>query len=206
MIKYTQDVSNSYKKTSNIRHLSFALWRLILIGCFIFASNGLFAQLEADSEFQKIIDYGRSIDDGVDAGQYYTHSLNFNTTQKEWLGIKGYRETINCYFKISETKEVELVKVVVILQKEGEQAIKSFVYSEDQRPIMCYNTFIKNDEMVGNQGGYFGKGTIVALSVNDSIVIGDNLTDEMVNAARDMYLDGERYRQLLEKVMSLQSQ
>ena len=71
---------------------------------------------------------------------------------------------------------------------------------------MCYNTFLKGNEMVGNQGAYFGKGTIVALSVNDNIIVGDDLTDAMVNSARDMYLNGERYRQLLEKVMSLQSQ
>jgi hypothetical protein len=42
--------------------------------------------------------------------------------------------------------------------------------------------------------------------VNDAIGVGDNLTDALVNTARDMYLNGERYRQMLEKVMSMQSQ
>lgn len=177
----------------------------ILILAIIF-QNVAFAQLEDDSELQKIITYDSQVSKDIEAGKYYMHSLDFNTSQKEWLGTKGYRETINCHFKILDTKEVELVKVVVVLQKEGEQALKSFLYSEEQHPIMCYDTFIKDGEMVGNQGAYFGKGTIVALSVNDAIVVGDNLTDDMVNSARDMYLNGERYRQILEKVMSLQSQ
>lgn len=180
--------------------------RLSILILAIVLQNVAFAQLEDNEEFDNIITFDAQVSKEIKDGKLYTHSLDFNTSKKDWLGIKGYRETINCHFKILESKEVELVKVVVILEKEGEQALKSYLYSPDQHPIMCYNTFLKGDEMIGNQGAYFGKGTIVALSVNDAIIVGDNLTDAMVNSARDMYLNGERYRQMLEKVMSMQSQ
>ena len=181
--------------------------RLSILILAVILQNVAFAQLEDNEELENIITFDTRVSKEIEAGKLYTHSLDFNTSKKDWLGIKGYRETINCHFKIlEETKEVELVKIVVIVEKEGEQALKSYLFSPDQHPIMCYNTFLRNDKMVGNQGAYFGEGTIIAVSVNDAIVVGDNLTDAMVNTARDMYLNGERYRQMLEKVMSMQSQ
>jgi hypothetical protein len=181
--------------------------RLSILILAVILQNVAFAQLEDNEELENIITFDTQVSKEIADGKLYTHSLDFNSSKKDWLGIEGYRETINCYFKILEdTKEVELVKIVVVLEKKGEQALKSYLYSPDQHPIMCYNTFLKDGEMLGNQGAYFGKGTIVALSVNDAIVVGDGLTDAMVNSARDMYLNGERYRQILEKVMSLQSQ
>lgn len=181
--------------------------KLSILVLAVILQNVAFAQLEDNEELQNIINFDTQVSKDIEAGKLYTHSLDFNTSKKDWLDIKGYRETVNCYFKIlEETKEVELVKIVVILEKEGEQALKSYLYSDEQHPIMCYNTFLRDGEMLGNQGAYFGQGTIVAVSVNDAIVVGDNLTDAMVNSARDMYLNGERYRQILEKVMSLQSQ
>lgn len=180
------------------------LFFLILTG--LFFSQSILAQTKDDNELEKIIRYDNAISDSIEVGVFYEHILDFNAKQKNWLGTEGYRETINCYFRINEnTSEVELVKITVVLQQEEEQAFKSYLYNDSQRPMMCYNSYIKNGKTVGNQGAYFGKGSIVALSANDTIIVGDDLTDEMVNAARDMYLNGERYRQLFETVVSIQS-
>ncbi len=182
------------------------LYIFFLICLGLFLSEATFAQADDDNELEKIIQYDNAISDSINLGVFYEHILDFNSKQKNWLGTEGYREMVNFYFRINEnTNEVELVKITVILQQENEQAFKSYLYSDNQRPMMCYNSYIRDGKTVGNQGAYFGKGAIVALSVNDTIIVGNELTDEMVNAARDMYLNGERYRQLFETVISIQS-
>lgn len=175
---------------------------------FIFSllmTNIGFSQAAEQAMLNNIFALDQQITEGMEKGEYHHSILDFNTNKKEWLGVSGYREVINCYFKILETQEMQLVRISIILEKEGEQAFINYTYSETERPLMCLNTYTKGEVILGSQTGFFGDQSILALSVNDNLVVGDNLSEEMVKMAREMYLSGEKYRQLFEKVMALQS-
>lgn len=175
----------------------------ILIIGLISIANIAEAQSDDDA-LKKIIAYDNEVNTKISKKEYHRHVIELNADKKNWGTAKGYKEKIECFFEITDSGEVKLVKIINVLEKGEEKAVQSYLFDETETPILCYSDFYQKEKRVGQQGAYFGAKNIVAVAVNDNLVIGDQLTDDMVQLARGMYLKARKYKRMFITLLSVQ--
>lgn len=176
---------------------------LFILSFFISIPNIINAQND-DEALKKIIAYDNDVNTKITEKKYHRHVIELNADKKDWGEAKGYSEKIECFFEITDSGEVKLVKIINVLEKGEERAVQSYLFDETETTTMCYSDFYSKEERVGQQGAYFGAKNIIAVSVNDNLVIGDNLTDNMVKLARNMYLKARKYKKMFITLLSVQ--
>ncbi len=152
---------------------------LLLIFGLISFSSALNAQND-EAALKAVIAYDNDVNDKISKKVYHKHVIELNADKKKWGEAEGYSEKIECYFEITDSGEAKLVKIINVLDKGAERAVQSFLFDDEETTVICYSDFYKDDKRVGQQGAYFGKKNILAVAVNDKLVIGDQLTDDMV--------------------------
>ena len=178
--------------------------KLFNILIFLSFSTFLMGQ-EADNDIlKKIIELDNQVAADIAKDIYHRHEIVLNSNEKNWGGVEGYVERINCYFEIKDDGEVRLVKIIATLQQGLESAYHNFLFNEKEEIIMTYTDFIRGEESIGQQGAYFGDKNIAAIAINDKIFVGDELTDDMVATARKAYLKARKYKQMFITLLSVQ--
>lgn len=162
------------------------------------------AQNDDEQALRSILAINNEVEQKITDDVYYHHIIELNADKKPWGDAEGYKEKVFCYFIINDSSEIQLIKIKVVLEKEDEVGYQNFLYDEKEQMIMSYTDYYRNEERIGQQGAYFGEKSIAAVSVNNDIFIGDDLTDDMVSAARKFYLSGRRYKRMFETIVSLQ--
>jgi len=174
---------------------------LIIISLSIF--NVTHAQID-DEKFNAIIAYEGEINTKITQKKYHRHVIELNADKKEWGGAEGYSEKIECFFEITDSGEVKLVKIINVLEKDKQRAVQSYLFDETESTMLCYSDFYDDEKRVGQQGAYFDQRNIIAVAINDNLVIGDNLTDDMVKLAKNMYINARKYKRMFITLLSIQ--
>lgn len=180
-----------------------SLLRCYLLLTVMALSLSAFAQSD-DQVLQGIVAQDNLVTERIGRGEYHRHVIDLNADKKDWAGTSGYREKLNCYFEIQPSGEVTLVKIITTLEKDTEKAYQNFVFDVQENVIMSYTDYFRGEERLGQQGAFFGHENIVAVSVNDQLYIGDNLSEEMVTTARKAYLRGLKYKRMFTNLINLQ--
>jgi hypothetical protein len=178
--------------------------RLSFLLCFSLLSISIFAQTADDEILKEIVELDNKVAENITNEIYHIHSIDLNSTKKDWNGAANYNERINCYFEIKEDGEVRLVKIVNVLEKGNERAVQNYLFDDTEQTLMVYTDYFRGEERLGQQGAYFGSKNIVAAAINDKVFIGDDLTDEMVKSARDSYMKARKYKQMFITLLSIQ--
>lgn len=180
-----------------------SLLRLTALATLLLLHGAIMAQSD-DQILQGIVAQDNIVTERIGRGEYHRHVIDLNADKKDWAGTSGYREKLNCYFEIQSNGEVSLVKIITTLEKGKEKAYQNFVFDAQENVIMSYTDYFRGDERLGQQGAFFGQENIVAVSVNDQLYIGDNLSEEMVTTARKAFLRGLKYKRMFTNLINLQ--
>ena len=156
-----------------------------------------------DDYLKQTLQYADDVSEGITDGAYFQNNLRINTNKKNWADLTNYSEDVNYYYEMNEAG-IMLRKILVTVTEGNKKAFKNYIFNDKGEVMLCYVDYVVNDEKLPQQSTFFINQELLAFSNSEEMVLGEDLTDDMVSVASAMYLDAIKYRKFFQGMMIIQ--